>query len=259
MSNGYHSVVYGPVKSRRLGLSLGINPVPGPREGCPSPCVFCDTGTPDGEPVLSRAGKLPSAGVVVTAAARRIIELSKAGEKVASITVAGNGDPTLHPRIQEITENLRDLRNKWFPKADLCLISRAPVFEVPGLAHALSIYDKPIFEFSWGSAKTYTALTGRSGADYKALVDFCTRLEKLIVEAVFVTGGPENSTDREVTSFLRKVQELEPREIQFLTIAAARGKKPKPVAAKKLEAIAEKVGEKTGIATSVYSSEAQPV
>jgi wyosine [tRNA(Phe)-imidazoG37] synthetase (radical SAM superfamily) len=257
MSNGYHSVVYGPIKSRHLGQSLGINPIPGPRQNCPSPCVYCDTGTPDGEPVISRAGKLPSAGVVVTAAARRIIEMSKGGDKITSITVAGNGDPTLHPRILEITENLRDLRNKWFPKASLNLISRAPSFDSPNLARALSIYDKPIFEFSAGSAKTYTALTRRSGAQYKALVELCTGLSKLVVQAVFVTGGPDNSTEKEIASWIRKLEEIQPREIQITTVPTVRGQKPKPLTAKKLEAIAEQVGEKTGLATSVVASETQ--
>jgi wyosine [tRNA(Phe)-imidazoG37] synthetase (radical SAM superfamily) len=259
MSNGYHSVVYGPIKSRRLGQSLGVNPIPGPREECPSPCIYCATGTADGEPVLSRAGKLPSAGVVVTAAARRIIEMSKGGDKVASITVGGNGDPTMHPKLQEITENLRDLRNKWFPKADLCLISPSAVFSTPGLAHSLSIYDKPIFEFSWGSAKTFTSFTRRTGEDFKQLVTLCTGLEKLIVQGVFVTGGPDNANEKEIASWIRKVEEIQPREIHVMTIPAVRGQKPKPVTAKKLESIAAAVTEKTGIAATVFASAAQPV
>src|SRR5262245_3164360 len=115
----FHSVVYGPTKSRRLGHSLGINPVPSSRESCEATCVYCLKGTPDGVPILSRANQLPSAGVIVTSAARRIIELSKAGEKIESITVAGNGDPTKHTNLLEIAENLRDLRNKWFNKASL--------------------------------------------------------------------------------------------------------------------------------------------
>ena len=150
---------------------------------------------------------------------------------------------------------MRDLRNKWFPKADLCLLSHEPGFEVPGLAHALTIYDKPVFEFSWGSGKTFTSMTGRPAADYKALIELCSGLEKLVVQAVFITA---NATEKEVTSWIRKIEEIQPREIHVMTVPAVRGKSPKPLAAKRLETIAERVGEKTGIATTVISGETQP-
>ncbi len=257
MSSGYHSVIYGPIKSRVLGQSLGVNPVPSPREGCPSPCIYCDTGTPGAEPVVGRASGMPSAGVVVTGAARRIIELSKGGDKVASIVVAGNGEPTRHAGLREITENLRDLRNKWFPKAVLHLQSCKPFLDTPSLAHTLGIYDKPVIDFGWGSGRTFRSATGGTGADYKRLIELCASLDKLVVRAVFVTGGPDNSTEKEVSSWVRKIGEIQPREIQVTTIPAVRGKKPKPVTPKKLAAIAEWVGEETGITTAVVSDEAR--
>ena len=76
-----------------------------------------------------------------------------------------------------------------------------------------------------------------------------------MVRAVFVSA---NATEKEVTSWIRKIEEIQPREIHVMTVPAVRGKSPKPLAPKKLETIAEKVATKTGIATSVVSAEAQP-
>jgi len=254
MSSGYHSVVYGPVSSRRFGKSLGINPVPSLKEGCPKDCVFCDTGTPDGEPVGGRAGKAPSAGVVVTSAARRIIELSKGGEKIASILVSGNNESTLHPGLQEITENLRILRDKWFPKADLCLLSEEPAAGAPDLAHTLSLYDKAAVRFEWGSARLFTSMTKRSAEDYKALLTLLGDTDRFVVQAVFVSS---NATQKEITSWIKKLEELRPAEVQVLTVPAS-SKSPKPLASAKLEKIAETVTEKTGIPATAYSEEKQP-
>jgi wyosine [tRNA(Phe)-imidazoG37] synthetase (radical SAM superfamily) len=251
MSPGYHSVVYGPIHSRRLGVSLGINPIPSPKgESCPAGCLYCATGTPDGEP---RAGKTPSAGVVVTSAARRIIELSKSGEKLTSITVAGHGEPTMHPSFMEITENLRELRNKWYPKAELCLLSDSPAAGAPDLPRALRIYDKPILRFEWGSAKTFVSRTGGTAADFKARAELCASLERLVVQAVF---DASNATDKEVGAWIKKMEEIHPREIQVLTVEPS-SKKPRPLPDSKLEALAAKVSEKTGIPASAVTQEKQ--
>src|SRR5690242_9186311 len=109
----FHAVVYGPIKTRRLGLALGINPVPTQTGNCPPECVFCKTGQADAVPIVTRINSAPSAGVIVTAAARRIIGMSKASEKLECIVISGNQDPTRHNQLLTITENLRDLRNKW--------------------------------------------------------------------------------------------------------------------------------------------------
>ena len=87
--------------------------------------VFADLEDRSGEaePIIGQRRTVPTPGVVITSAARRIIELSKGGEKLESLVVTGNKEPTSHPELIEIVENLRELRNKWFAKAALCLVS----------------------------------------------------------------------------------------------------------------------------------------
>jgi wyosine [tRNA(Phe)-imidazoG37] synthetase (radical SAM superfamily) len=253
----YHSIVYGPVKSRRLGSSLGINPVPSSRESCDSTCLYCQKGTSDSVPILSRTNQAPSAGVIVTSAARRIIEMSKAGEKLDSVTVAGNCDPTLHPSLLEIAENLRDLRNKWFPKADLSLISDSTNVGPDEVRRALRVFDRPILRFEWPSQKIFTAMTGKAAADYKAICEALHGLDRLIVQATF---GPQNSADADLKSWVKKVEELRPKEVQILTTETAgkKGAKTKSISLSKLEDLAQQLTEKTGVPATVYARETQP-
>jgi wyosine [tRNA(Phe)-imidazoG37] synthetase (radical SAM superfamily) len=253
MSSGLHSVVFGPFKSPKLGVSLGINPIPGPKAGCPKDCEICATGSPDGEPALSRVDKPPSAGVVVTGAARRIIEHSKAGEKLAAIVVCGDHDPTLHPNFLEITENLRDLRNKWFPKTALCVEVRTPNVSTRDLVHALQIYDKPLLRFSWGSARLFTAMTKGTAAQYKTLIEVGAALDKLVIDACF---AGENATDKEVLAFARKLEELHPAEILVGTVPAGT-KGQKPLSDSRLEKIAALLAEKHSVPVRSYSFEKQ--
>ena len=250
----YHPVVFGPYKSRRFGQSLGINLAPSPREDCPKDCVYCE-GPDSSGPIINRISQAPSAGVIVTSAARRIIEMSKGGDKLAGITISGNNEPTMHAALLEITDNLRALRNKWYPKAKLSILSNHPCLETPDLVHALEIYDQPVVRFEWGSAKTFTAMTKRPGTELKELIEFLSGLERLVVQASFVQGGPENSTDKEVKSWIRKISEIAPTEIQVLTIPdPGRGKKPRPVTDAKLKTIATQVHEATEIPTTAYSA-----
>ena len=110
-------VIKGPLRSERLGATLGI-----------------DIGYAENALSVSRENRMPRASIVITTAARGIIRLSKSGEKVESIAAVGTEmDPTLHPDFKEITGNLRDLRNKWFPKAKLWLQSDDAHLEAPNV------------------------------------------------------------------------------------------------------------------------------
>lgn len=253
MSTGYHSVVFGPTKTPHLGTVLEVNPIPGPRGECPKDCEACATGTADGEPILSRPDRPPSAGVVVTGAARRIIELSKAGEKVTTILVAGDHEPTMHPSFLEITENLRDLRNKWFNKSTLAVRITQPVMETRDVIHALQIYDRPLMRFAWGSARLFSSMTKGSADDYKRLIEVGTALDKLVVDACFVST---NSTEKELTSFQRKLEEIKPAEVLVGTVPPS-SKSPKPLPDAKLEKIAATLAEKTGLSVKAYSADKQ--
>jgi len=255
----HHAIVFGPFPSPQLGISLGINIAPARRTKETTGTVY-DQSTP-GEPgpIISQRRKVPTPGVVVTSAARRLIELSRAGEKIESLVITGNHEPTSHPELVEVIENVRELRDKWYSKAALALVSDALDVDAPHLRHALGMFDKPVVRFEWGTAKGFASRTGRPATDLKRLVDVLTGLDRLILQACFVEGRAANGTPTEIRNWLKKVAEIRPREVHLGTHASRNGRPSKPLATAKLEELAAQLIEKAGIQAQVIAAEALPV
>lgn len=242
-STASSTIIHGPLKSSRFGNAL----------------VF-DITAPQTNLVVERGSALPRASVIVTSAARRIIELSKAGEKVETILLVGSEEsPPEHPDIREITENLRALRDKWFQRAKLVLDSPTPA--APAAGPALHMYDSVLQVFEWGTAKTFTALTGEKGTDLTALTKHLGAFENLVLQVRFVRGDVDNSSDTEVRGWIKRLLEISPKAIEIVTgapIEPANGKAKgtKAVTKTRLDEIVEEISEKTGLPVSVLEYEA---
>ena len=200
----------------------------------------------------ARANRHPSQAVVVTTAARRLIELSKAGEKLAAVLVEGAKDPTTHPEFHEISENLRELMNKWYPKGKLTLLAHAAELTKPEARHALSFYDVPIIELTAGTQKTLAKLSDQPIEHHKTLVEDLRKIEseKLVVRSSFYRGTVDNSKDTEVRTWLRNLDGIRPAKIQIGTPAKADGGL-KPITKTRIEEIASTVQEKTGVPVEI--------
>jgi len=203
----------------------------------------------------ARAGRYASQAIIVTTAARRLIELSKGGERVQTVLVEGEKDPTTHPEFHEISENLRELVNKWFPKAELCLHSEIPDLGRPQTRHALCFYDRPMLRLDAGTQKTFAALTGESPQIYKEIVENMGRLEieRLVLHAELVRGDVDNSKDAEIRAWIQKVNTIKPASLVISTPAKARDKR-RPITKTRMTQIAELATEKTGIPVEVLAS-----
>src|SRR5687768_15341295 len=254
----HHGIVFGPFQSPQLGVSLGINIAPARRTKETEGSVYDRTAPGDAGPIISMRRTVPTPGVIVTSAARRLIELSRAGEKLESLVVTGNHEPTSHPELVEVIENLRELRDKWYSKTALALISDAVDVEAAHLRHALGMFDKPFVRFEWGTAKVFTAATGRPGTDLKRLVDALTGLERLTLSACFVEGPNGNGAEAEVRNWIKKVAEIRPRSVQ-LGPRNGRPKGPKLLPPERLEEIAAELLEKASVQAQVVAAEALPV
>jgi len=230
----------GPRKTARLGNTLGI-----------------DLGSQDMALAVSRDNRMPRASVIVTTAARHMIRISKAGEKIEAIAVYGSlADPSLHPDFREITENMRDLRNKWFAKAKLCLALDNPHLDEPALRRVLALFDRVYLRMEWGTAKTFTAMTGRKSPEYASLMAALGPAENLILQTRFLKGdGIDNTSDAEMKAWFKKVGELKPREVHLLRSEKGLGKKVKSVTKAKLTEIAAEVTAKVGVPATVYEAD----
>jgi wyosine [tRNA(Phe)-imidazoG37] synthetase (radical SAM superfamily) len=218
-------VVRGPEEAAGFGRSLLLEPV---------------------QPT-TRPDRYPTQAVIITNAARKLIDLSKAGERLDSIVVQGDLDPTLHPEFGEISGNLRELCRKWFSKSQLVLYAQAARLSDPLVRHALLAYHTVVLRLDTATQKTFKALTGREGNDLKALVEHMEHLDhrNLVVRANFVRGTVDNSTDAEVKTWIKTLTGVKPALVQLET-PARQVEGVKPVTKTRLGEIAEQVAQKLG-------------
>ena len=241
-------LIHGPIRSSRLGRALVV-----------------DVTAPQTNMVVSRDSALARSSVLVTTCAHRIIELSKAGEKLDSIAVAGSsGDPVDHPALREVTDNLRALRDKWFGRAKLCLMTALRDLDSFELRTTVGMYDRVLLEFQWGTAKTFASMTGEKSTQLGVLTRQLHGLEQLVVQASFARGPVDNSSSTEVQSWIKKLLEVRPQEVHILTggpvLSPAKAKAGrKSVTSTRRQQIAEEVAEKTGIAVTIHEEEPLPV
>jgi hypothetical protein len=203
-----------------------------------------------------RANRFPTQAIVVTATARKLIELVRTADKIQAMVVEGGNDgPTKHPEFHHICENLRQLLDKHFPKALLCLVTDATPLDSPNLRHALTFFDQTILRLDAGTQKTWAALTGANPKQFKGVVESLGRLgtDRIIVQTRFVRGEVDNSNETEVKAWIRQLSEIRPVGVHITTPAKAKGKKEIPITKSRMTQIAELVTTKTGIPVEVLS------
>jgi len=229
-------LILGPKKADRLGVILGV-----------------DLGASEVVLSVSRETRMPRASVLVTTAARHIIRVSKLGDKIDTLLVHGSSiDATLHPDFREITGNLRDLRNKWFAKAKLWLVSDDPHVDRPEVRLSLPIYDRVVVRLEAGTQKAYNALTGRKPAEYATLMTQLAAIDRLVIQARFYKGEIDTCTDTEVKAWVKKLSELKPREVYLLNPESKpANKKLKPAPKARVSEIAKELTDKTGIQATI--------
>ena len=232
------SLITGPKVTERWGRSIFIN-----------------AGSNGTTLAVSREIRIPRASVIVTLAAQELMRLSKNGDKADHIVLIGSDvDPTQHPDFREISDNLRELRNKWFPRAKLVLISDDPDLESAETRIALGSYDFNVFRLESGTAKTYTAITGKKGTNLAQFIKYLTTVERVVVRALITRGKIDNSSASEVKNWIKKIKDVEPIEVQLSTLKgkAKPGDKRSPVTKTVLDKIAEDAGDELSTTVNVY-------
>ena len=252
----FGEIVFGPVKSRRLGVSLGINLLPGDRKWCSFNCIYCECGWTSKKPFSEKG--FPSRRMVRDKLEERLLLMREKGEKPDAITFAGNGEPTLHPSFAAIIADTVVLRDRLAPEATIAVLSNGTMLDDPSVFKALGMADQNILKID--SAKEETVrLLNQPGDNFSfdKLVGNYLRLEgRFILQTLFVRGvykGTEvdNATEEELQLWLQLVERLNPQMVMVYTIARdtpVRGLRKVP--AEELYSIAARV-EKLGIEVQV--------
>lgn len=253
----FDEIIFGPVRSRRLGVSLGINLLPTERKICNFNCIYCECGwTTDIEKVKD---KLPSRGEVFRALDRKLSEMKVSKEHPDVITFAGNGEPTLHPEFAGIIDDSITLRNKYFPKAKIAVLSNATNIEKSVIRNALLKVDQNILKLDSAIDSTVLLHNQPKGTfNAEKLIESLSEFNgNVIVQTLFLRGTYkgstiDNTTPDEITAWLKAIKKIRPSEVMIYTISrdTPLGDQLKKVPHRELREISSKV-EKLGIKTQV--------
>ncbi|WP_300901272.1 radical SAM protein [uncultured Bacteroides sp.] len=251
----YPSPIFGPVHSRRLGVSLGINLLPEDGKVCSFDCVYCECGFNADH----RARKpLPTREEVRTALEAKLLDMQQNGPKPDVLTFAGNGEPTSHPHFPEIIEDTLALRDKYSPAAKVSVLSNSTFISRPAVFDALNKVDNNILKLDTVDEE-YIRTVDRPNTHY-SVTEIIERLKTFegncIIQTMFMKGSHQgkdvdNTSDRYVLPWLEALKDINPRQVMIYTIdRETPGHDLCKATHKELDRIAALV-EEAGIAVSV--------
>lgn len=219
----FPSPIFGPVKSRRLGVSLGINLIPSDGKMCSFDCLYCECGyNADGIPRTPR----PSRILVAQLLEEQLQKMQAEGELPDVITFAGNGEPTMHPAFPEIIEDTLRLRTQYCPEARVAVLSNALHCGRPKVHAALRRVDDNILKLDTVN-KAYIELVDRPDRDFEVediVANIAAFDGQACVQTMFMTGAtPEgqsvdNTSDDYVLPWIEALRRIRPRKVMVYTI-----------------------------------------
>jgi wyosine [tRNA(Phe)-imidazoG37] synthetase (radical SAM superfamily) len=218
----FDDIIFGPVKSRRLGVSLGINLLPVKRKICNFNCIYCECGwTKD---INKAPTQLPSRKDVYDALDLKLSEMKSKNQAPDVITYAGNGEPTLHPDFPGVIDDSIILRDKYFPEAKIAVLSNATTINDPHIKSALLKVDKNILKLDSAIDST-VKIHNQSMVNVEDLIKNLSLFGgKVIIQTLFIRGAYngkiiDNTTPDEINAWLKALERIKPLEVMIYTIS----------------------------------------
>ena len=219
----FDSIVYGPIRSRRLGVSLGMNLMPTTAKLCTFDCVYCECGW--NQPVSHPA--IPTRQEVREALASRLVALSPNSLDV--ITFSGNGEPTLHQDFLGIIQDTCALRDQYCPKAKISVLSNSTQLGRPDVVEALRLCDNRILKLDSAIDTTMRLidkpvnpnLTVEQIAEWLSLFDGDFTLQTCFLRGEYMGQIIDNTTSEELNAWYAMVDRLHPKQVMIYVIDRA--------------------------------------
>lgn len=219
----FDKIVFGPVKSRRLGVSLGINLLPVNRKVCSFDCIYCECGL-NGE-LGDKSSPMPTRSQVKEALKQKLKEMQQDNLKPDVITFAGNGEPTIHPAFSDIIDDTIELRDKHCPDARIAVLSNASQLHRPDVFDALLKIDDNIQKLDSGLKETIMRLDHPNYPyDLKKTIEQLKAFNsQVIIQTMFLAGevdgkSIDNTTDRDINTWLDALEQIKPQQVMIYTI-----------------------------------------
>ena len=253
----FDDLVFGPIKSRRLGKSLGINLLPTYSKHCTFNCIYCECGWTKSRRALKI--ELPSREEVTKALEIKLRELVGTEQEPDSLTFAGNGEPTMHPDFPAIVEDVIRLRNEIIPQAKISVLSNGSMVHHYEIAEALMRVDNNILKLDGGNEAVIKSINLPLKAfRLKEYVGHLKRMHaNLVIQTLFLRGhlngkDVDNTKPSEVYDWLKLIIDIQPQAVMLYSLdreTPALGLEK--VSESELTLIAEKVREQ-GIEANVF-------
>ena len=223
----YPSPIFGPVRSRRLGISLGVNLMPGDGKWCSFDCIYCECGlNRDRKPSLP----VPTLNEVTEKLESKLKEMRDGGEELDVITFSGNGEPTMHPHFAQVMNNVLALRYKYFPQAKVSVLSNSTQVHRKEIRQALMKADNAIMKLDTANMD-YISLVDQPNGAYSLdkVVENLSKMDgKVIIQTIFMKGAVkdkdgnevsvDNCSDHYITPYINTLKKIRPRKVMIYTL-----------------------------------------
>ena len=220
----FDEIIFGPVKSRRLGVSLGVNLMPTNSKICSFDCIYCECGRNPKK--REEKAVLPTRNEVKQKLDETLLKMVAENQLPDVITFAGNGEPTLHPNFAGIIDDTIELRNQHTPKARIAVLSNATMLHKKPVFEALLKVEDNILKLDSAFEETIDLLDCPQGNyNLEKVVDQLASFEgKVIIQTLFVRGSykgktVDNTTDKEVFAWMELLKKIKPEQVMIYTIA----------------------------------------
>ncbi len=217
--------IYGPIRSRRLGVSLGINLMLSKAKVCSFNCVYCECGWNTG----SGGENLPTRAYIATELKRKLAELEAEGTMLDVITFSGNGEPTMHPDFEGIIEDTLALRDRFCPRAKVTVLSNSTQLHRPEVVRGLMRVDNRLLKLDAGIEHTMRQIDQPIRTDFtvdRLMEQLCAFEGDLTIQTIFLRGTHQgevidNTTPAEVEAWMAALRKIKPKQVMIYAVDRA--------------------------------------
>lgn len=207
-----NGIIYGPVFSRRLGRSLGVNLLPTSYKACSFDCIYCQYGQTIDLCLSPEIEELPTISQVISAVERAL----KKPRSLDFITFSGNGEPSIHPKFPAIVRRVKEIASRLRPNAKLALLSNSSRVMVPEILSAICLFDAPMMKLDAGDEDTFLAINQTVGnICFEDIIDGLKEIPNLIIQSILIDGAVSNVRGAAFNSWVDILREINPQEVHI--------------------------------------------
>ena len=218
----FDQIIFGPIHSRRLGLSLGVNLLPIDAKICSFNCIYCECGFN----TTMHDSPIPTRDQVRETLDAKLHEMVAEGQIPDVITFAGNGEPTLHAEFEGIIDDTIALRNTYCPTAKVSVLSNSTRVHKPHIFAALNKVDNNILKFDSAIDRTMKLMDQPVGKHINVawFIEHLKKFEgRLIIQTMFLRGEVQgekldNTSDEEVEAWIQALEQIRPQQVMIYSL-----------------------------------------